>query len=237
MHSFFRGILVGMFFKKKIINILDTIIIKVLQIKNSIGNDNNQISIINENKATLVIKLNTQLPMFLPPYWRCSKNKIIIDLPNEIMDVLFNSEKEEYSFLELMETKNKIGEYIVTLDLQYLKTLGNLYLYLNYTYENRKYINVYSEYSIIKNSDFISSKEYVPDILSVSLKYNNNKTEYLTIHTNKFLRNETIITPEILLLNYEPLESINLEDSKLFIVNTDGISKFLYKEPLLLKVI
>jgi len=235
MRPFIRGIIVGILFKKEILKVLDNVLLKVLQIKDFIKNNKN--IIVNENNATLVIKLNTELPILLPPFWRCSKNKIIIDLPDELIEVLLHSNKEEYSFLELMEIKDKVGEYIVTPDLQYLKTLGDLYLYLNYTYENRKYINVYSEYSIIKNSDFISSKEYVPDILSVSLKYNNNKTEYLTIHTNKFLRNETIITPEILLLNYEPLESINLEDSKLFIVNTDGISKFLYKEPLLLKVI
>jgi hypothetical protein len=191
MRPFFRGLVVGILFKKEIVKLLDNILSRIVKIKDLIKNN----EIINENNVTLVIKLNTQLPTFLPPYWRCSKNKIIIDLPDELIGVILNSQKEEYSFLELMETKNEVDEYIVTLDLQYLKTLGDLYLYFNYTYENRKYINVYSEYSIINNSDFISPKEYIPDILSVSLKYSNNKTEYLTIHANKFLRNEMVITP------------------------------------------
>ena len=62
------------------------------------------------------------------------------------------------------------------------------------------------------------------------MKYGKNKTEYLTLHYNKFIRNQNIdLTPELLLLNYTSLNE-NLKDSKLYIIKKNEIKEYSYTD-------
>jgi hypothetical protein len=136
--------------------------------------------------------------------------------------------KRNATFNDIINLKNEKNEYIITVDVPLLITFSELRMYFEYTLNEMKYINVYNPFDLINISDFFETKKNVSEILCASLKYSGNKTEYLTSHVNKFIRNKELTT-ESILLNYSLLK-INLEQSKLYIVNKNKIKEYSYKD-------
>ena len=224
MGGFIKGFLLGIILKKKVVKIIDFIIEKSIVIINKINkNDNNNIS----NNTKLLIKvINNEVLLSFPPLWDYypHKNVIIIDIPGLNSNLI----NKDYTFTELMNMRNNKGEYLVTLDIPFLKSLGDIYLFIPYYYNDREYINVYSEYSLINNVDFTIPFEPNRQALSVSLKFKDNKTEYIKEYYNKFLRNDTL-TLELLLLYY-PKDVHNITETKMYTINPNGINEYSYND-------
>jgi hypothetical protein len=231
---FLKGVLVGYLLKKDIDELIKEILSKIFNI---IELFNKKPEKKNDFSVNVVIRiknnelLNTLFNDSFPPYWDFypKSNSINIGLPNLELNDIFKTQ-DCLSFSEFIELKDSENSYIVTLDIPLLMSIGDIYLYIDYTLNNKKYTNIYTPIDFIKLTDFTEPKKTI-NVLSASLKYNNNKTEYMTLHLNKFLRNNIKLTPELLLLHYEPLKNINLKQSKMYII-TKIIKEYSYTEQL-----
>lgn len=238
MKPFLKGFVLGVLLKNKIFDVTKVLLINSINFYNNVFSKDKYI--INDSKQFcnyIILKItNEQLFKqtfeILPPLWEYNKKRktIKIDLPDNLLNIMNTTFKKNVTFNDIMNLKNENNEYIITIDIPLLITFSELRIYFEYTINEMKYINVYTPHDLINLSDFFESKKKTPEILCASLKYSNNnsKTEYLTTHINKFIKNKEITT-ESILLNYSPLK-INLEQSKLYIVNKNKIKEYSYKD-------
>lgn len=233
MGEFIKGFLLGVLLKKRVVKILDFVLEKSLLVidkikNNNQNNQNNQKNnqVINSKLLIKVVHKDILLP--IPPLWDYypNKNVIIIDIPGLNVNLI----NKDYTFTELINLRIN-GEYLVTLDIPLIKSLGDMYLFVPYYFNDREYINVYSEYSLISNVDFTAPLELDNEILSVSLKFNDNKTEYIKEYYHKFLRNDSL-TLELLLLFY-PKDIVNITETKLYTINPKRIEEYSYNDKII----
>jgi hypothetical protein len=158
------------------------------------------------------------VPKVQPSWSYFDKKQVIkINLNNEIVDYLNNKinsyECFEYHFEDFLNIKES-DEHLITIDLEFFKTLGDNYIYINYSFNNMDYINVYSENDEILSTHFLYTNNKVISYIKSSISYLENKKEVevdITDYFNCYSNNDKLLTPEQILLNYDPLDE-NLEN-------------------------
>jgi hypothetical protein len=234
IRPFYKGLIVGIFLQKNLKNIASALFTLLTRINNT------KSEIVNETEFTIVLKIKNK-DLFnehfkkLPPYWVYlnKKGSIHYSLNNneELINNLITN-NTPLSIKELLDLKDSKGQYFITLDIPLLNDIFDFYIFINYKVDNKNYINIYTENDIIDPSDLYSQHFFniKEEVIATSLKYGKNKTEYLTLHYNKFIRNQNIeLTPELLLLNYTSLNE-NLKDSKLYIIKKNEIKEYSYTD-------
>jgi hypothetical protein len=172
-------------------------------------------------KITFVCKLRNNDPVQIQPYWKffSEKRVIKIDLTSELIKY-FN---KNITFNDIFELRDASGERLVTIYLPYFQDLGTVYLYFTYNSGYKEYINVYSPHDTI---DF--KIKNTSDCICSCIKYNGT-TEYITEYYQKFCNTPGVLTPEMLLLNYNYID-INPELITLHNINTSGIKCYKFDE-------
>ena len=234
IRPFYKGLIVGMFLQKNLKNITTAFFTLLTKINNTNS------EIINDTYFTIVLKIKNK-ELFnehfkkLPPYWIYLHKKgsihYSINNSDELIKKLITN-TFPLSIKELLDLKDSKGQYFITLDIPFLNDIFDFYIFINYKVDNKNYINIYTENDIIDPSDLYSQQFFnkKEEVIATSLKYGKNKTEYLTLHYNKFIRNQNIeLTPELLLLNYTSINE-NLKDSKLYIIYKEGIKEYSYTD-------
>ena len=209
MNSFISGFITGLFLKNKLFNVLKGLYIQTIQLYHQNKPLQNKI----KNKSYFICKItNTELfhelfPDYpntpkVQPYWEYYPNKQVIKI--KLDDDVFNFEEFKYK---------------TTLDLDFFKKIGKVYIYVDYYMENKKFTNIYHEEENTLNVDLSKYNS----IICATIKHNEN-LEYITKYFKQFLNNKVNITPELLLLHYDKLD-INLTNTiQLHLVNTKNIN-------------
>ena len=148
------------------------------------------------NRIEFVCKVNDGEEQFVQPYWNYNKSKklIKIDLTAELRECFTSLNTVE--FTELFDLKDTTGDRFITLFLDYFKDLGKTYIYANYTFNNKNYINVYRPGDVISHEDFKPTKNKFENIICSYVK--NSKTQYITDYIKMYGNNE-YLTPQIII--------------------------------------
>lgn len=133
-------------------------------------------------------------------------------LDEDLIDYL-NKNTFVYSFEEIYKI-----EELITLDLDFFKKLGEVYIYLNYNTgpepSDLKFTNIYTPGDMISNSDLVvhSDREFDfgNEIVCARVNYTGG-TEYITRYFKYFLNGNEKITPNMVLYNYPYIEKIPAE--------------------------
>jgi hypothetical protein len=219
MRGVFVGFILGFVLKNKIsqfgINIIKNGLTTFCSIKK---NNNKQKTNKKITNIELVIKIKNVI-YFRDLYKETISEKGVYKytFPDEIIEYINNN----INGLEIV-LKDLCNLDRRNYDFDILSNLGTMYLYISYNLNECKYINVYTPESIIKEHDFIT--EIIPkkfsDIICSTVHYN-LKTEYITQYFKKFFNQQTELTPEMILINYNKLD-INLLNCKLTILDSTG---------------
>ena len=236
MKPFYRGLIFGYVFKEHINNLVKFIGFNGLNIIYKIKSGeysrfNNGI-----NKINLVLKItneelfNETFDQKFQKWWNYFPEKKVlkIELDQELINHL---NKTEYIHTdELLDALDSNDDHIITLDIPLFKTMGDIYLYVTYYVDSRKFINVYTHDSVISKGDFnlIDSPSEYENIICSSLKHD-NKTEYLTNYLKLFYNNKCKLSPELVLLNYDKLTQ-DIKNSSLVIIKDKCIREYSYTE-------
>jgi len=225
MKSFCTGIVVGIVFKKHIISILINILVfrlkfidklKRFSIKKEISiSENNQIT-----KVNFVCKVRNQdlfnesfniNKLLLNPEWVFLKenNVIQIQLDKDFIKQI-NKINSTISFNEIIDLKDKENVNLVTLDLPFFNSLGEVVLYFYYSINNKTFINVYRENDTLSSDDFKLQEsthinKFFDKLICASLTTNHVKNEYVTNYLKSFVNNKNKLTPEVIFYNYNKI--------------------------------
>jgi hypothetical protein len=237
MKPFYRGLIFGYLFKEHINNLVKFIGFNGLNLIYKIKSGeysrfNNGI-----NKINLVLKItneelfNETFDQKFQKWWKYFPEKKVlkIELDQELINYL--NKTEFINFDDLLDALDSNDDHIITLDIPLFKTMGDIYLYITYYVDSRKFINVYTLNSIISKDDFklINSPIEYENIICSSVKHGNNKTEYLTNYLKLFYNNKCKLSPELVLLNYDKLTQ-DVKNSSLVIVKDKCIREYSYTE-------
>jgi hypothetical protein len=187
---------------------------------------------ITESNIYFVCKINDQ-ELFeesfannFQPGWKYfpEKKALKIKLDQEVFDHIIDKTPEE-----LYEVFDSSGEYLISLDIELFNSFGTNYLYIEHCSDSRKYVNVYSSTEKILSSDFVIDKKKMlfNDVLCASLKVN-DRTEYLTSFLKMF-SNNTLITPEMVLLFNDSVD-IDIRNVQLVTIREKSINNYGYHE-------
>ena len=222
-HSFLKGFLLGAIFKDKLCDLLK---FGISLWVNTINRNNSILNTDGINGIYLVCFINndrlfenTFPDKIVPPLWDYSE--------------ITNTIKISLDDLTISENPISFADLILdtTLDYFLLTTFSDVYLYCDYTIQNKKYTKIYSEGSIISKNDLVLNKN--TEVICANLRYY-NKIEYLTLYFNSFFNNytkDTIITPKMLLVNYPRLTKEHLEGD-LFLINRNSHQEYSINEPI-----
>ena len=112
------------------------------------------------------------------------------------------------------------------LDIPFFESFSELTFFIHYFIDNKEYINVYPKDSFIEIEDFNLNKTELlkryQNTICASLNYNTN-TEYITKYFKMFLNNKTVLKTEMLLLNYDKIDTPLTNIIKLELVNSKSI--------------
>ena len=216
MSGFISGFVSGFVCK----TYLSTIILKTLYYFYDVKKKKDAI-----NRIEFVCKIKGKYTDDIQPYWDYNREKklIKIDLTRDLIEqfnTIINTE-----FTELFDLRDIAGERLITLFMDYFTEIGETYIYVNYTLNNKDYINVYRPGDTVSHTDFKYTKDK-PKIICGYIKH--SKIEYVTEYIRMYGNND-YITPEILVLGNDLL---NPKDDKytLNIIYPNGIKKYLYNE-------
>ena len=185
--------------------------------------------ITDNNSFEEYFKNNEKNNITLQPLWDYYKKKqvIKIQLDEDFINYL-NKNEYKISFHDFINLKND-NEFYVTLDIPFFEAFGDIYLYINYRINNKKYVNVYKPSDEIHSNDFLNiiNNGEADNIICSSFEYSTSakvKFEYMTNYLKMFFNNKRHITPELLLLNYDKLD-IQVSDLKLNVITVHSENK------------
>jgi hypothetical protein len=191
MNNFVKGFILGVLLKKHFVNGIQNVILegcniahklKLLHIKKDSQNVNKSFLLFFINNETL---FRENFPYGkLQPGWEYNElNKYIkIDLDDAFMDYV----DKNNLFIEV----NQLLLEQVTLDIPFFETFSTPILYVQYSLDDKKYINCYNMDSVLGYLDFTTENEIINNIICVTLQ-KDQKNEYVTKHFSKFLNNGT----------------------------------------------
>jgi hypothetical protein len=157
----------------------------------------------------------------------CEKGVFKLKLSNEMTEYLNrNFNTLNVSTVDLCELS-----YTETYGYTTLSKVGDIYTYINYQHENKKYINVYKDNDSITTESFELNidRKYI-NLICATVQYN-SKIAYITKYFKLFLNNKNL-TVEMLLLNYDNL-NINLLNTELLLINNNCNQKYLISDKII----
>lgn len=137
------------------------------------------------------------------------KGVIKIDLGNELVDYLNSQEIFELSFDDFLDLKVD-HEYISTIDPDFFKMFGRVYIYIDYYLNGNDYTNVYTNRDTILSTDFLYKNSKLLNFVKSFVFYVDENKLYvdkLTDYLKRFLNNDREITLYLLLLNFDRLDT------------------------------
>lgn len=208
-YHFIGGVIVGIVFKNKIINVLTKVVLKINTKKtNKVQANPTGASIYFVAKVTDREGYHLFFPNGSQPMWDYYPGKDVIKFKIDKYQV---NNKTSFTYL----TKE--------LDLPMIKTFADIYIYTEYN----GIIRIYRESESIKEADFDSNTTNKVICCKGSIN-GNGKSFYITNYINKFNGADNV-TPELLLINYDlfdqPIESI-----KLNIIKKENINEYSFKQ-------
>jgi len=238
------GFILGFLLKEKIQHVGMEVVKGVLGVFHKVKKKKN--SIINTNPGVIksidfVFKI-TDIEVFdehfknkdlnlvrIQPLWNYFKKKQIIKVPldDDFIKHLNNIGEFNISFKDFFDIKNikNNNEYYITLDIPFFESFGDVYLYITYSINDKKYINVYNKQDLIKTDDFTELdtvyKDFFDTIIAARTEFSNGRIEYLTRYLKMFVNNTKLLTPEILLNNYDKIDN-DLENKTIDIITEDS---------------
>jgi hypothetical protein len=242
------GIIIGFLLKDKIKELVGGIIYHTLNTFHKIKNNGVENTLQEEGKIKDIFfiskitnqevfnenfKNNVKNNVTLQPVWDFYERKNVIKIPldQDFIKFLNTINDYEVSFQDFINIKNK-DEYYVTLDIPFFESFSDVYLYINYTIDDRNYTNVYNKNYNICSNDFKmnknSFKTFYNNIICSSFEYKKNnkvKIEYATNYAKMFTNNpdKVKITPEILIINYDKINvSLNEVKFKTITLNSEN---------------
>lgn len=231
MKEFISGLITGILLKDVIINLLQQSAIVFYKFKGnlkSIKSFNYPI----EN-IYFICKITNQKIFndFFPenkiqPNWKYYSEKqcLKIELDESLVKYL-NKNHFNVSFNDFFEL-NENNQKFITLYLPFFQKFGDNYIYIEYFIDSQKFINIYSNEQILKNTDFelkdTELKRKYSNFICGAIKYGVGN-EYISNYFRSFLNNEQLLTPELLLLNYDKLD---ISDFKLSILNNQKMEMY-----------
>lgn len=240
INPFYRGLLLGFLLKENVKKTFKFLVFNGLNLAhrlNSVFLKNELIKKDQISKIEFIVKI-TDEDLFreifhnkLQPGWKYFNNKKVlkIEISDDIIDYL-NKNTIDYS--NLFELKDSDNEHLISLNIPLFEKFGNVFLYFTYYIDSQKFINVYSDLTTISKNDFILIKpNNFNNILCTSIKYN-NKIEYISNYFKLFYNNNTILTSELILMNYDKL-NIDIENSKLIIIKDKSIKEYSYTDEII----
>jgi hypothetical protein len=236
MRPFYRGVIFGYLFKEHINNIFKFIGFNGLNLIHKIKSGKYSKFDNGINKINLILKVtneelfNETFDQKFQKWWKYFPEKKVlkIELDQEVINYLNKTDVVHAD--DLLDVLDSNDDHIITLDIPLFKTMGDIYLYVTYYNDYRKFINVYTTDSLISKCDFnqIGSSGQFDNILCSSLKHD-NKTEYLTNYLKLFYNNKCKLSPELILLNYDKLTE-DVKNSSLVIIKDKCIREYSYTE-------
>ena len=244
MKSFSKGIFTGIFtgiiIKDQVYNFIKIGLMLFHKFKKKTSGK--QINIDGINNINFICKI-TNFNLFnelfpdnmgkykVQPQWEYYDKKMIIKTKLDQGLINYLNKKinfNEFTLDELFNLKDDLNERFVSLYLPFFEKFGTNYIYINYTYLGKTYINIYDSKSLINRKDFeLNNSDKFNYILCSSIKYNEN-IKYISSYLKKFYNNKNPLTLELLLLNYHL--NINLEKVKLTIIKNNEIKELNLKE-------
>jgi hypothetical protein len=227
MKSFCTGLVVGFLFKEKIVFVLEGTIFNGLNLIHGIKKHINKKELIVSKdgeitKVNFVCKVRNQEffnqsfksntnKIVMNPHWNFLKenNVIQIQLDKEFIKQI-NKINSTISFNEIIDLKDKENVNLVTLDLPFFNSLGEVVLYFYYSINNKTFINVYRENDTLSSDDFkLQESTHINKVFNTlicaSLKTNKIKDEYVTKYLKMFVNNKNKLTPEVIFYNYNKI--------------------------------
>ena len=128
--------------------------------------------------------------------WEYYKNKKIIKIELNAQDLFTFNLSESIKF----------DDMCLGLDIPFFKSFSELFIYVHYN----NFINVYQNESVINKIDFELnetelSKKY-SSLICATIN-NKNKSMYITNYFKKYLNNKIPLTVEMLMLNYDKIDT------------------------------
>jgi hypothetical protein len=167
--------------------------------------------------------LNKKKLMFQPTIEYYPEHKIFLSEIIDNIDFLnkYLIEKADFSF--------NIDDLDITLDLEFFRKLGDIYVYITYVHNDKKYTNVYFNDALFNSKDFVLNKssafyDNFNDIICANVKYRDH-TEYLTTYFKQFVNNTCSLTPELILYNYQFIDKIE-KDYALVILRNNKMDRY-----------
>jgi hypothetical protein len=203
---FIKGFCLGVILKDALFETLKTIVFNGIE---SVHKMNTKLKSKIENKITnihFICKIENDLLFAetfdekFQPGWKyfSEKGSLKITLDEDTIEHFYNS-KSVSRFYEMIDSS---GEHVFTLDLPLFEKLGKNYLFVEYYFDNHRYINIYEKDSEILKEDFIIQREGLlfDNILCSSVKIK-NVNHYITNYLKLFSNNKrTPITAEMVFL-------------------------------------
>lgn len=241
--TFINGFVLGVILKDRLVNTLKSIIFNSIDFAYKIKNRNALTKTIHQDKISHMYLLfeitnedlfNQTFCNIFQPGWKYFHHKKVlkIQLEDEIVDYLntFFIKNDSISINDFYELKDDKDDNVLTLDIPLFEVFSDISLFVEYYYSNQKFINVYTNDIDILKSDFIKSEcPLFQDILCSSIKIK-NKNEYITSYLKLFVNNKrTVLTPELLLLNYDKID-FDLKQIKQVMIANKNISTYSYND-------
>jgi hypothetical protein len=148
----------------------------------------------------------------VPQLWEYYPKRKIIKLELNTNACVFNDSPFNLDVLDINH------EHLITVDIPLLKNFSDLFIYIYYRIDNKEYINIYKEDSIIRNNDFntLNVNETIDKV--VCAKYDER---YITNHFKKFINSpiKDVLTPGHICMDFSnnlEIELINLNSKKTY---------------------
>ena len=137
------------------------------------------------------------------------KGVIKIDLGKEITNYLNRQEIFELSFDDFLDLKIE-DEYLSSIDPDFFKKFGRLYIYVDYYLNGCDFTNVYTKRDTILSTDFLYKNSKTLNFVKSFVFYVEENKLYvnkLTDYLKRFLNNDREINLYLLLLNFDGLDT------------------------------
>jgi len=136
------------------------------------------------------------------PSWeyKPNKNVIKIDLGKDIVNILNQQEIYEYTVEEFLMLDE------IDVDPVFFGDFGKISIYVEYTFEQKRYINFYHYYDTIMDTHFLYKNSKTFDAFYTTIEYHTEKGYHsmdITEFTNLFTNNDNPITFEAIMLFHD----------------------------------
>ena len=233
MEQFLYGFFTGIILKDPIKSLLKNIFVQSIRIYHKF---HSPIMVKPKPKMYIICKItnkdifNEMFPKLrnnsasrVQPMWKYNDHKETIEIELDLIEEI-STNKIGIEFMEEILSDITFTEFLEKLDVHlnipFFQSFSELFIYIHYTIDTHKYINVYSKEDVIHLSDFeLKEPKYKSLVCAI---VNTQKPIYITKYFKMFLNNSKNVSVEMLLLHCNEVDKIN--DCSLKIVTNTSIN-------------